>query len=178
MAKASGIILRLRQVEQKVEGRKKKLRGCDNRRVLALNVILFCFELVVIKKEEEKKGAWSKGCKRDFILFCLFDMIYTAQSLEDKDFDDLAATYISHYKYNADIGPDWYKLQNLYKKRGESSKEYAQRWTAIVVQIQAESHRWGDYVDFLVHSKEALFRSHEWLSFSRFCYLDYDRWKK
>lgn len=33
-------------------------------------------------------------------------MIYTAQSLEDKDFDDLAATYISHYRYNADIGPD------------------------------------------------------------------------
>lgn len=71
MAKASGIILRLRQVEQKVEGRKKKLRGCDNRRVLALNVILFCFELVVIKKEEEKKRSLKQGMQARFY-FVLF----------------------------------------------------------------------------------------------------------
>lgn len=53
-----------------------------------------------------------------------------------KSWDDLATTFISHYKYNVDIYLDRFELQKMSKKDGESFKEYAQRWRALAVQVK------------------------------------------
>jgi len=41
---------------------------------------------------------------------------------------DLITAFLRQYQYNFDMAPDRTQLQNMFKKEGETFKEYAQRW--------------------------------------------------
>ena len=41
---------------------------------------------------------------------------------------DLITAFLRQYQYNSDMAPDRTQLQNMFKKEGETFKEYAQRW--------------------------------------------------
>ncbi|RYA67493.1 hypothetical protein DD598_28095, partial [Enterobacter cloacae complex sp. 2DZ2F16B1] len=48
---------------------------------------------------------------------------------------DLITAILSQYQYNSDMAPDRTQLQNMFKKEGETFKEYAQRWRDLAAQV-------------------------------------------
>src|SRR3954470_18175457 len=53
-----------------------------------------------------------------------------------RSWNDLANTFLKHYKYNLDMAPNRMQLQNLSQKKEESFKEYAQRWRELASRVQ------------------------------------------
>ncbi|XP_058743213.1 uncharacterized protein LOC131616015 [Vicia villosa] len=53
-----------------------------------------------------------------------------------RSWNDLANTFLKHYKYNLDMAPDRMQLQNMSQKKDESFKEYAQRWREMASRVQ------------------------------------------
>ncbi|KAL5179630.1 hypothetical protein HKD37_01G000900 [Glycine soja] len=48
---------------------------------------------------------------------------------------DLITAFLRQYQYNSDMAPDRTQLQNMFKKEGETFKEYAQRWRDLAAQV-------------------------------------------
>jgi len=48
---------------------------------------------------------------------------------------DLITAFLRQYQYNSDMAPDRTQLQNIFKKEGETYKEYAQRWRDLAAQV-------------------------------------------
>ncbi|XP_058760043.1 uncharacterized protein LOC131633346 [Vicia villosa] len=53
-----------------------------------------------------------------------------------RSWNDLANTFLKHYKYNLDMAPNRMQLQNMSQKKDESFKEYAQRWREMASRVQ------------------------------------------
>ena len=43
--------------------------------------------------------------------------------------------FVRRCQYNSDMAPDRTQLQNMFKKEGETFKEYAQRWRDLAAQV-------------------------------------------
>ena len=52
----------------------------------------------------------------------------TLEVSQIRSWKDLMVAFIRKYQYNTDMAFDRTQLQNMYKKKHESFKEYAQRW--------------------------------------------------
>ena len=48
---------------------------------------------------------------------------------------DLITSFLRQYQYNSNMAPDRTQLQNMFKKEGETFKEYAQRWRDLATQV-------------------------------------------
>ena len=48
---------------------------------------------------------------------------------------DLITAFIRQYPYNSNVAPDRTQLQNMFKKEGETFKEYAHRWRDLAAQV-------------------------------------------
>ncbi|KAL5179642.1 hypothetical protein HKD37_01G000911 [Glycine soja] len=48
---------------------------------------------------------------------------------------DLITAFLRQYQHNSDMAPDRTQLQNMFKKEGETFKEYAQRWRDLAAQV-------------------------------------------
>ena len=53
-----------------------------------------------------------------------------------RTFHDLGEAFVQQYKYNLDLAPDRDQLRAMAQKKGESFKEYAQRWREVAAQIK------------------------------------------
>jgi len=53
---------------------------------------------------------------------------------------DLVKSFIKHNKYNSDMAPDRFQLQNMVKKQAKTFKEYAQRWRELISQVEPPLH--------------------------------------
>ena len=73
--------------------------------------------------------------------------------------DKLARAFYNQYKFNTEVAPSIWDLSNLQKKKGESFKEYAQRWRALAAKVTTPIPE-KDLVFTFVNTLEDPFFSH------------------
>ena len=65
---------------------------------------------------------------QDSLVGAVITWYTTLEVSQIRSWKDLMVAFIRKYQYNTDMAFDRTQLQNMYKKKHESFKEYAQRW--------------------------------------------------